>query len=208
MENKFLVLDFETNGLLSFPHNHAISFSVMGLNDKLEKNLDFYTILRRHDLPSHHWNPEAERIHGISLEQMLIDGRDPYECMKWLVGAMTSYKVVVCHNTDFDLGIMRAEISRLKLEVPNNFLNNTKRDQRVVKSLCTMKLARKIWPGQSATLQKVFNRIPEFSGKITDWHNAKADVQATANIFHWMYHNRRSQVQGFLDKQNLQLSLL
>lgn len=138
---------------------------------------------------------EAQAVHGISNEmarsvkntipRMLI--------LKFFSQLISNCKIVVCHNTDFDVNVLRAEFSRNGIYDP--FFSNE------IEVRCTMKETTNYcnltnqygnlkWPTLMELYGKVFGRYQSNSLLILsseldedDWHNAEFDVKVLKNCF-------------------------
>lgn len=86
-------------------------------------------------------------------------------------------KVFVAHNVNFDYGFLKAEFERECISFNP-------------KKLCTVRLARKIFPGfRSYSL----GRLCEHIGiPINDRHRAKGDAEATVQLFHLLVENDKN----------------
>lgn len=121
----------------------------------------------------------AEKIHGISTEQALKDGKDLKDVLEFFTEALEKTDWIVGHNIDFDLKIVGAEFIRNK--IPTKLFD--------VPALCTKELStgycaipggkggKYKWP----TLAELYTRL--FNEDFEEAHNAAADVAATARCF-------------------------
>jgi len=120
---------------------------------------------------------EATKIHGISNQRALAEGRELREILQTFVKAIDRTDFLVAHNIDFDAKIVGAEL--LRTGVPNQLFNRP--------HICTMKSTTDFcriqgpngykWPTLSELYLTLFGRtFPEA-------HNAAADVEALARCF-------------------------
>lgn len=122
----YLIVDCETDGLPrnwraplsdlgNWPHTVQIAWA---LYDSGHRELLSATQIIRPDgfrIP-----PEAARVHGISTERALAEGRPVGDVLAELSAAATLAQVFVAHNASFDGSVIAAEYLRLGLEPPFN----------------------------------------------------------------------------------------
>ncbi|HOA64188.1 MAG TPA: 3'-5' exonuclease [Bacilli bacterium] len=72
-------------------------------------------------------------------------------------------QIVVCHNADFDISILRACINKYNLPKPN------------IKIACTLRLARKLW--KEEVYNHRLNTLAGYLGVELDHHNALSDAR-------------------------------
>ena len=82
----------------------------------------------RGDLMSRGIPEEAARVHGITTEQALAEGRPLRDVLDAFVSAVESADLLVAHNLRFDEKIVGAELLRLRLPL----------DLEVRPRVCTM----------------------------------------------------------------------
>ncbi len=121
----------------------------------------------------------AEKIHGISTERALKDGKDLKDVLEYFTAALEKTDWIVGHNVDFDLKIVGAEF--IRNEIPTKLFD--------IPSLCTKELStdycaipggkggKHKWP----TLAELYTRL--FNEDFEEAHNAAADVAATSRCF-------------------------
>jgi len=120
---------------------------------------------------------ESSRIHGITTERALAEGRDLGTVLREFKALLDPARYLVAHNISFDEKIIGAE-----------FLRNGLPDIPAVKhKICTMHSATEYcaipgprgykWPKLTELHRKLFNK--DFS----EAHNAAADIAATAKCF-------------------------
>jgi len=120
---------------------------------------------------------DVQRIHNISTERALSQGRDLAETLEALALTAAKAKVLVAHSLDFDVNVISAEYLRSGLEPP---FGGKKR-------ICTMRQSAEFcaiagkrgykWPKLSQLHQKLFGSDFE------EAHDAGADVAACARCF-------------------------
>ena len=120
---------------------------------------------------------EVQRIHNISTERALSEGKDLAETLRSFASAAANAEVIVAHNLDFDVSVISAEYLRLGLEPP---FGGKKRICTMRQSVEFCKIAGKHgfkWPKLSQLHQKLFGSDFE------EAHDAGADVAACARCF-------------------------
>jgi DNA polymerase III subunit epsilon len=120
---------------------------------------------------------EAQRIHHISTEQALAEGKDLAEVLQALKVAAAKARILIAHNVKFDERVISAEYLRLKLDLPFSDM----------KRVCTMEQSTNYcqipgqygnkWPTLAQLHQKLFGSGHE------EAHDAGADVAACARCF-------------------------
>lgn len=120
---------------------------------------------------------ESSRIHGITTERALAEGRDLVSVLRDFKALLDPARYLVAHNMSFDEKILGAE-----------FLRNGLPDIPAAKyKICTMHSTTEFcaipgprgykWPKLTELHRKLFNK--DFS----EAHNAAADIAATAKCF-------------------------
>ncbi len=126
---------------------------------------------------------EAARVHGITTERALKEGRDLTEVIDEFMADFDKATFVVGHNISFDQNIIGAELVRLHRP-------DVMKSKR---TYCTMQAGTDFcripgrygykWPKLQELYVKLFGH--DFEGA----HNAMADIEATQECF-WEMHNR------------------
>lgn len=157
---KYAVLDIETTG--GSPKNEKITEIAIYIHDGT-KILDEYITLV---------NPEKNIPYFITgltgiTNEMVADAPKFYEIAREIV-EITEDCVIVGHNVNFDYSFIQSEFRQLGYEFHR-------------KTLCTVKLSRKIIPGfKSYSLGKLCKQLNiEINGR----HRAAGDAYATVKLF-------------------------
>ena len=123
---------------------------------------------------------ESERIHGISTELAIKEGKDIHFVLEQMNIALEKAEFVVGHNVGFDLNIMLCEMYRYKVESRLNDFS--------ILDTCTEKTAKLLkLPGgrgggyKFPTLTELHDYL--FQSPFKEAHNATADVEATTRCF-------------------------
>ncbi|MCT4287065.1 DNA polymerase III subunit alpha [Elizabethkingia anophelis] len=181
----FLIFDTETTGLPrnfnapltdfdNWPRMVQIAWQLHDEHGNLIENQDYIIKPEGYDIPFN-----AYRIHGISTEMAMREGRDLKEVLNEFKEVLKKTKVVAGHNVSFDYSIVGSEFLRKELE------DNLK-DKPIVD---TMEFGTNVCqlPGgrggrfKSPKLEELSEKL--FGHKFDEAHNAAADVNATAQAF-------------------------
>lgn len=124
-------------------------------------------------------NPEAAEIHGITQERTEQQGISIETALNNFLNDFESSQMFVCHNVNFDMNVVGAEMQRAGIDC-NSFL--------LKDNVCTMietmyfvnlpgRYGKPKWP----RLQELHHKL--FQSYFSDAHDALADVSATAKCF-------------------------
>ncbi len=115
----------------------------------------------------------ATAIHGITTGRALQEGRPLAAVLAEFAEDLAGFGVrwVVAHNLADDRPVIEAEYGRLGQASP----------LAALEGICTMRAARRCWPGERAGLGAVHARL--FGQGVEDAHSAEADVMACCRIF-------------------------
>jgi DNA polymerase III epsilon subunit-like protein len=115
----------------------------------------------------------AAAVHGITTERARAEGLPIAAVLAEFASDLRALRpeAVVAHNARYDLPVVAAEFQRLGVGDPCRDLS----------ILCTVLQCRDAWPGESARLGDVYQRV--FGDALRDAHDAGADVRACARIF-------------------------
>jgi DNA polymerase III subunit epsilon len=156
----FTIIDVETTGTV---HKYGKITEIALYVHNGQRITDSFTTLV---------NPEIDipiyitRLTGIS-NKMVADAPRFFEIAKKIV-ELTTGRIFVAHNANFDYQFIREEFSQLGYE----FLR---------KKLCTVQLSRKFFPGRTSySLGKL---CADMGIKIENRHRAAGDALATVKLF-------------------------
>jgi len=155
----YAVIDVETTGLS--PRTEKITEIAIYIHDG-ERIIEEYSTLI---------NPETKipfhitRLTGIN-NQMVKDAPKFYEIAKKII-EITEGKIFVGHNVSFDYNFIKSEFKSLGYDFNR-------------KTLCTVKLARKLIPGKKS--YGLGNLCKELGIQILDRHRASGDALATTKV--------------------------
>ncbi len=123
---------------------------------------------------------DTESITGITNELAETEGHDLKEVLVKFKETIDESKYIIAHNFTADGNVVGAEFVRKSMEHKHNlFVNDSFSLMAESTYFCKLpgKNGKYKWPSQQELHQKLFGH------KFADAHNAKVDVQATANCF-------------------------
>jgi DNA polymerase-3 subunit epsilon len=156
----FAIIDVETTG--SIYKYGKLTEIAMFLHDGQKITGSFQTLI----------NPEMDipffitRLTGIDNE-MVRNAPRFYEVARQIV-ELTAGRIFVAHNASFDYKFIKEEYNRLGYEY-------------IRKTLCTVKLARRVIPGHKS--YSLGNLCTEFNIENLARHRAAGDALATTKLF-------------------------
>jgi DNA polymerase III subunit epsilon len=161
-----VVLDTETTGI---GEGHRIL--EIGCVEVIERKLTGRHYHRYID-PQRDIDPEAQAVHGISLEWLREQNAPDFrqiaqEFREFIAGAE-----LIIHNAAFDIGMMDAEFKRLGLPLTLTFCS----------VLDTLKLARELHPGARASLDALCKRY-DIDNSHRELHGALLDAEILADVY-------------------------
>jgi DNA polymerase-3 subunit epsilon len=162
-----IVLDTETTGLDPKTGHRLVEVACVELEDFLPTGRTFHRLIH----PDREIDPDAERVHGISLASLEGKPRfhEPEVCDALL--EFVGDSVVVAHNAGFDRGFVNAELSRAGRAV-------LAEDQWVD----TLALAQKRFPGMYNSLDALCKRF-KISLAEREKHGALIDARLLAAVY-------------------------
>jgi DNA polymerase-3 subunit epsilon len=162
-----IVLDTETTGLDPRTGHRLIELACVELEDFLPTGRTFHRYMH----PDRPIDPDAERVHGISLS-FLADKPRFHEaeiCEAFL--DFVGDAVLVAHNAGFDRGFINAELERANRVILH--------EERWVD---TLSLAQKRFPGMYNSLDALCKRY-KISLAEREKHGALIDAQLLAAVY-------------------------
>lgn len=156
----YAVIDVETTGLSA--KSEKITEIAIYIHDG-EKVVDEFSTLIN---PERKISYQITRLTGIN-NQMVAEAPKFYEVAKKIV-ELTEDKTIVAHNATFDYNFIRSEFKSLGYDYKR-------------KTLCTVKLARKLIPGRRS--YGLGNLCRELNIEIKGRHRAYGDALATVKVF-------------------------
>ena len=163
-----VVLDTETTGLSTAQGHRIIEIGCLELVNRRLTGREFHRFLN----PEREIDEGAERVHGISREDLEIAPRFP-EIVDDLLEFLHDAELVI-HNAEFDVGFLEHELKLMKHPQPKI------EDHATV--LDTLSLARKLHPGQRNSLDALCKRY-EVDASKRDIHGALIDSRLLAFVY-------------------------
>ena len=160
-----IVLDTETTGLDPRTGHRLIEVGCIELDDYIPTGASFH----RYVHPERDIDPDAERVHGISLA-MLADKPKFHEICDELLDFVADAPLVA-HNAAFDRGFINHELERAGRDVLH--------ESRWVD---TLKLAQQRFPGMYNSLDALCKRF-KISLAERDKHGALLDARLLASVY-------------------------
>jgi DNA polymerase III epsilon subunit len=161
---RYVVFDIETTGLRLWRNDRIIEIGAVAVTGE-DMGEEFHTFIDS-DKPI---TKAAQKVHGITKE-MLAGQPKVQEALarfKRFIGNST----LVAHNTDFDIGFLGFEYSRIGQGLRN-------------RHICTLKLSRKLYPGLSDyRLETVAKHILGIETDKDRHHRALDDAHLTARVW-------------------------
>ncbi|WP_024301750.1 DNA polymerase III subunit epsilon [Pseudogulbenkiania sp. MAI-1] len=173
-----IILDTETTGLEPSQGHRIIEFAGLEMvNRKLTgRSLHLYIH------PEREIDPDAERVHGISLDFLADKPRFASvgpEIADFLRGAE-----LIIHNAPFDVGFLNAEFERLGIE---------RIDTLCASVIDTLVMARDQFPGKRNSLDALCDRF-EIDRSNRTLHGALIDCELLGEVYLWMTRGQNSLV--------------
>lgn len=159
MDEGLTFLDFETTG---FSKNRAVSLGIVHYENRKRVAERYYLIN-----PMERIEPMAERIHGISYEDVkdeptFLDLWD--EISKYIEGC-----TIVAHNAQYDIRVIMGELRRYNIECKGFDV------------ICTCENARKL--NLPVANNKLDTLCDYFNFNLRNHHNALDDTIACENLY-------------------------
>jgi DNA polymerase III subunit epsilon len=185
----FAIIDIETTG--GYSASHKITEIAILIHDGEKVVETFQTLIN----PEKYISPHITMLTGITND-MVKNAPKFYEVAKEIY-LLTEDKIFVAHNVNFDYSFIREEFKSLGAEF------NRKR-------LCTVRLARKIFPGYRS--YSLGNICSSLGITIKNRHRAMGDAEATTILFSKMIENDKEQLilkssKGIISEGNLPSNL-
>ena len=163
-----IVLDTETTGL-SVSHGHRIiEIGCVELVNRRLTGREFHRFLN----PDRDIDEGAEAVHGISRADLETAQRFP-EVVDDMLDFLRGAELVI-HNATFDIGFLEHELKLMQHPKPKI------EDHATV--LDTLKVARKLHPGQRNSLDALCKRY-EVDASKRDVHGALIDAELLARVY-------------------------
>ncbi len=163
-----VVLDTETTGLEPAEGHRIIEIGCIEIINRRVTGRDFHTLLQ----PDREIDEAALAVHGISTERLRNQPRFR-DVVDALLEFVSGARLII-HNAPFDLGFVNHELSLLDPEADP------------IESVCTildtLPLARRMHPGQRASLDALCKRY-SVDNTARDKHGALLDARLLADVY-------------------------
>ncbi|BAK75910.1 DNA polymerase III, epsilon subunit [Pseudogulbenkiania sp. NH8B] len=173
-----IILDTETTGLEPSQGHRIIEFAGLEMvNRKLTgRSLHLYIH------PERDIDPDAERVHGISLD--FLADKPRFAAVGPEIADFLRDAELIIHNAPFDVGFLNAEFDRIGVER--------------VSTLCasvidTLVMARDQFPGKRNSLDALCDRF-EIDRSNRTLHGALIDCELLGEVYLWMTRGQNSLV--------------
>lgn len=161
-----VIFDTETTGLSPEQGDRIIEIGAIEMIDRFPTGKTFHHYLHPGSQPIH---PDAQNIHGISIEQ--LEGKPTFSDILDLFQAFFGEGQLVAHNAKFDMGFINAELKRVGQSPVEN--------DRVVDTLV---IARRKFPGARNSLDALCDRFG-ISNAHRTLHGALLDSELLADVY-------------------------
>ncbi|MEO5349118.1 MAG: DNA polymerase III subunit epsilon [Magnetococcus sp. YQC-3] len=161
---RLIILDTETTGLSPGEGHRIVEIGCVELL-RTRKGKQYHCYIN----PEREIPAEATRIHGISNEQVADAPRFAEVVDDFL--AFIGQDTLVIHNAAFDMGFLNAELQRLQ-----------RKPLEMSRVVDTMTLARRKFPGMSASLDALCRRLKVDNSHRT-LHGALLDADLLADVY-------------------------
>jgi len=163
-----IILDTETTGLSTSHGHRIIEIGCIELVNRRLTGREFHRFLN----PDRNIDEGAEAVHGISRSDLETAPRFP-EVVGDLLDFLKDAELVI-HNAEFDVGFIEHELTLMQHTQPRITQHATVLD--------TLKLARKLHPGQRNSLDALCKRY-EVDASKRDVHGALIDAELLARVY-------------------------
>ena len=171
-----IVLDTETTGIDPKQGHRIIEIGCVELIDRKLTGRHFHVYLN----PERLVEEEAIQVHGITnafLEDKPVFAQIADDFVEFIRGAE-----LVIHNAPFDVGHMDNELMRM--QSPHGRIHD------IATVLDTLVMARKLYPGQRASLDALCRRF-DIDNSHRELHGALLDAEILADVYLWMSGGQR-----------------
>lgn len=163
-----VALDTETTGLEPAEGHRVIEIGCVEIVNRRITDRTFHTLLQ----PDREIDTDAVAVHGISAERLYDQPRFP-EVVDRLLAFLAGARLII-HNAPFDLGFLNHELRLIEPKA------------ETLESRCsvldTLPLARRLHPGQRASLDALCKRYG-IDNSTRDKHGALLDARLLAQVY-------------------------
>ncbi|ULQ53798.1 exonuclease domain-containing protein [Flavihumibacter fluvii] len=156
----YAIVDIETTG--GFAANHGITEIAILLHNGVEEEGRFTTLVNPGQLIPRY----IIALTGITNE--MVQSAPRFETVAGKIHELLANRVFVAHNVNFDYSFVKSHLEQCGFDLP-------------VKKLCTVRMARKIFPGLAS--YSLGNLCRSLEIPVENRHRAAGDAAATAALF-------------------------
>ncbi|ATP27940.1 DNA polymerase III subunit epsilon [Chromobacterium violaceum] len=171
-----IILDTETTGLDPQQGHRIIEFA--GLEMVGRKLTGRHLHLYIH--PEREIDPEAQRVHGISLE--FLAGKPVFAKVAHEIADFLRDAELIIHNAPFDVGFLNAEFAKAGIEPVGKLCASV---------IDTLAEARDMFPGKRNSLDALCDRF-EIDRSNRTLHGALVDCELLSEVYLWMTRGQES----------------
>lgn len=183
-EGRFAFIDTETTGLSPASGGRVCEVAVL-LKQGAQTLAEYSALIN----PQCSIPAEVSAIHGIT--DAMVAGAPQFKDIAPELISLLDGAAVVCHNADFDIPFLAAELARCGLRLPGMLV------------LDTLKYARKSGQFKKNRLGCIAEELG-FSNE--GWHRAMADVKMTEKVFaHFLEYFKNAGAKTLGDLQEYQV---
>jgi DNA polymerase-3 subunit epsilon len=166
---RFLVIDTETTGLGA--DHRVVEIGVVEIVNRRVTGREFHVYVN----PERSMDAEAESVHGLT-SRFLADKPKFHEIADEFIEFLGENAQLVAHHATFDINKINAEFKRLG----SSFMLD-----ETFQIVDTMKLSRKMFPGQRATMDALCDRlnVSRQERQVSGLHGALVDARILARVF-------------------------
>lgn len=160
-----IVLDTETTGIDALNGDRVVEIGCVELFNHVATGQSYHVYINpERDMPA-----EAQAVHGLSADFLR-----QHKVFAEIVGDFLDFiadSPLIIHNAGFDMGFLNAELTRLGMKtMPGS------------RAIDTVQMARKRFPGASASLDALCRRFGIDNSSRT-YHGALLDAQLLAEVY-------------------------
>ncbi len=181
-----IILDTETTGLEPSQGHRIIEFAALEMVDRKLTGRHLHLYMH----PERAIDPDAQRVHGISLE--FLEGKPRFADVAAEISDFIADGELIIHNAPFDIGFMNAEFERAGLPMTA---------AQCAGVIDTLVMARDQFPGKRNSLDALCDRFDVDRSNRTV-HGALIDCELLAEVYLWMTRGQESLAMDVEQEEN------
>lgn len=167
MSARQIILDTETTGLSPKEGHRIIEFAGLEMENRQLTGRHLHLYIH----PEREIDPDAERIHGISLSQ--LEGKPKFKQIGQELADFLKGAELIIHNAPFDVGFLNHEFKSIGLPDIETLTHSV---------TDTLTIARKAFPGKRANLDALCDRFGIDRSNRT-LHGALVDCELLSEVY-------------------------